>query len=199
MRIVAFSDLHRDVEAALRIVEASKEADVVVGAGDFATFGEGASDTLRVLQAIEAPMVLVFGNHDRPGELRSLCKDFHGAQMLHGDTVRLGGVAFFGVGGEIPRRNAEPWSQAVSEEEARRLLQDCPKHAVLVTHTPPHGCADLQKDGTHEGSRAIHAAIEEKHPILGLCGHIHFSWGASGKIGHSPVHNLGPTINRFEI
>ena len=87
----------------------------------------------------------------------------------------------------------------MSEEEAHRLLQNCPKNAVLISHTPPHGCADLQKDGTHEGSRAIRDAIDEKQPILSLCGHIHFSWGASGKIGQSPVYNLGPSINWFEI
>ena len=55
MKILAFSDLHRDVEAACRIVEASVEADVIVGAGDFATGGEGASDTLGVLRAVKFP------------------------------------------------------------------------------------------------------------------------------------------------
>ena len=199
MRILAFSDLHRDVEAARRIVEASVEADVIVGAGDFATFGEGASDTLDILRNVKVPTVFVFGNHDRPDELRSLCSDWHAGYMLHGDMVRVGDVAFFGVGGEIPRRNGETWSEAVSEEEAYRLLQDCPKNAVLITHTPPYGCADRQKNGMHEGSQAIHAAVDEKQPILNLCGHIHFSWGASGKIGKSPIHNLGPRINWFEI
>ena len=35
MKILAFSDLHCDLEAAQRIVAASGPADVVVGAGDF--------------------------------------------------------------------------------------------------------------------------------------------------------------------
>ena len=58
MKILAFSDLHRDVEAARRIVEVSSGADVVVGAGDFATCGEGAKDTLDILQGIRVPWFL---------------------------------------------------------------------------------------------------------------------------------------------
>lgn len=36
MKILAFSDLHCDEEAANRIVTAALEADLVIGAGDFA-------------------------------------------------------------------------------------------------------------------------------------------------------------------
>ena len=37
MRLLAFSDLHRDRSAARRLTRMAAEADVVVAAGDFAT------------------------------------------------------------------------------------------------------------------------------------------------------------------
>jgi uncharacterized protein len=199
MRILAFSDLHRDVEAARRIVEASARADVVVGAGDFATCGEGAKDTVNILRGIDVPVVFVFGNHDRPDELRTLCRDWDSGYLLHGDMVELQGLAFFGVGGEIPGRNTEPWNAALTEDEAHRILQDCPKDVVLITHTPPYECADVQRDGTHEGSRAVRAMIDDKQPLLSLCGHIHFAWGSFGTLGRTRVHNLGPGVSWFNI
>ncbi len=41
MRLLAFSDLHRDLEAVARLVERSADADVVIGAGDFASQHRG--------------------------------------------------------------------------------------------------------------------------------------------------------------
>jgi len=52
VRILAFSDLHRDRDAAEAIANASADADLVVGAGDFATMGRGHADTLDVLRDI---------------------------------------------------------------------------------------------------------------------------------------------------
>ena len=49
MKFLCFSDLHRDVEAAAKLVEKSSDADVVIGAGDFATRRHGVEDTLKVL------------------------------------------------------------------------------------------------------------------------------------------------------
>jgi Icc-related predicted phosphoesterase len=199
MKILAFSDLHRDIEAAQRIVAASAEADVIVGAGDFATRGEGASETLEILRTVQVPMVLVYGNHDRPDELRTFCRNWESGYLLHGDRVELQGVTFFGVGGEIPASNDLPWNAALTEDEASGILRNCPRNVVLITHTPPYGCADRHRDGTHRGSRAIRKAIDEQEPLLNLCGHIHSAWGSSGILGKTRVHNLGPGINWFEV
>jgi len=72
------------------------------------------------------------------------------------------------------------------------LLQKAAKYDVLVTHTPPHGFCDMQKDGTHEGSEAIANAIRQRAPSLCLCGHIHHSWGSIQQLDKTVVHNLGP-------
>jgi uncharacterized protein len=199
MRILAFSDLHRNRDAAKAIVDASPEADVVVGAGDLATNGIGLSEMLDVLRAIAVPVIFVAGNHDNLAELRDACRDRDAIHVLHGDRRVIGGVSFFGLGFEIPARRDESWNQKLGEMEARKLLQDCSEGAVLVTHSPPFGVADLQTTGDHEGSRAIREAVEASKPRLHLCGHIHHAWGTSGIIGRCPVHNLGPTLNWFAV
>lgn len=199
MRLLAFSDLHRSREFAQAIVTASAGADVVVGAGDFATKGIGMRDTLDVLAAIAAPIVMVPGNHDRLDEMLEVCRDRQNVHVLHGNGADIGGVAFFGLGFGVPVGDDEPWNRQLAESEAAMLLEPCPAGAVLVTHAPPYGVADLQRNGIHEGSLAIGETVERRQPRLHLCGHIHFAWGSSGRIGDCPVHNLGPRVNWFDL
>ncbi len=199
MRILAFSDLHRNRDIAQAIVDASREADVVVGAGDFATKGIGLHETIDLLCAVTVPTILVAGNHDRLDELRDACRDSETIHILHGEGVLMEGVSFFGLGFEIPAGRDEPWNQRLDESEAAKLLHACPRGAVLVTHAPPFGVADTQTTGAHEGSRAIRDAITSSKVRLHLCGHIHHAWGMFGAIGECPIHNLGPTVNWFAI
>lgn len=199
MKILAFSDLHRNVEATRKIVAASGPADVLVAAGDYASYGEGAVEIIDILQSANTPIVLVAGNHDNSEELRELCDLWSDGHLLHGQSVTLDGITFFGLGGEIPRRNMASWNEYVSSEEAAIALANCPQNAVLITHIPPYGYADLQRDGSHDGSTALTAAIEEKQPVFNFCGHIHSAWGSHGKLGNTAVHNLGPTVNWFDI
>jgi Icc-related predicted phosphoesterase len=200
MRIIAFSDLHRDQAASRAIVAASTEADVVVGAGDFATHGAGIDETLGILGGIKVPLVLVAGNHDDLSDLRAAARGRPGWHVLHGETAKLGGVAFFGFGFEVGEMPGALAQSILSEAQAARLLTACPRHAVLVTHSPPHGVADMQRDGSHQGSRrAIRACVEAQAPRLHVCGHIHHAWGTTGDIAGCPVVNLGPTPRVFEV
>lgn len=199
MKILAFSDLHRNREIAQSIRDAAQAADIVIGAGDFATKGEGLADTFDILRGIAVPVVLVAGNHDNLAEMEAAMRGWPQPHLLHGNGAVIGGVSFFGLGYEIPAASDNPWNQRLEEAEAEEQLAHCPENAVLVTHSPPFGVADLQRNGEHQGSRAIRAAIEQRRPRLALCGHIHHAWGTMGVIGHSPIHNLGPTLNWFEL
>lgn len=199
MKILAFSDTHRDVGKTRSILAGAQDADVLVGAGDFGTAGRGMYEIIEVIAAENIPTVLVHGNHDNAAELIQICAAFPNIHLLHGQAVEIAGIPFFGIGGEIPRRHGETWNEAMSEDAAAKLLCACPDHAVLVTHTPPYECADLQRNGKHEGSKAIRAVITDKQPLITLCGHIHFSWGAKGMIDATQVYNLGPSVNWFEV
>ena len=199
MKILAFSDLHRDAAMAEAVVRESHNADVVVGAGDFATRGLGLEDTLPILRRMAVPFVLVPGNHDDVSELRSACADWPLAHFLHGQSVVLDGVTFFGIGLGSGVVNPEPWNIVLDEGEAAQLLKQCPERAVLVSHSPPHGIADRQKDGRHDGSVALRDAVRGRQPRIVICGHIHNGWGQSGYIGQAPVHNIGPKARLFVV
>jgi uncharacterized protein len=199
LRVLAFSDLHRSKSAALAIAEASRQADCVVGCGDFGTQGRGADDTLGILRDISIPLILVHGNHDNPNEIGRFCETSGRFYYLHGRSITINGVTFFGLGGEVPGRNTASWNSAETEAEAAKLLKTMPHDAVLATHTPPFGASDIQSDGSHEGSVAIRSAIETRAPKLSLCGHVHNAWGMSDKIGATRVHNLGPKLNWFDV
>jgi uncharacterized protein len=191
VRLLAFSDLHRDLSQAEKLVEMSAEADVVIGAGDFASIHEGLEEAIGVLAAIEAPTVLVPGNNETEDALREAAADWGAATVLHGGGATIDGTEFYGLGAGVPVTPWD-WSFDLDDEAATAMLAPCPEEAILVLHSPPQGHCDEGGGGNHFGSPALLAAIEAKRPRLAVCGHIHESWGCQSQIGDTPIHNLGP-------
>lgn len=191
MKLLAFSDLHRDLGRAGKLVEMSAEADVVIGAGDFASVHEGLEETIGALATIETPTILVPGNNETEDALRAATAGWSAATVLHGGGTTIDGIEFYGLGAGVPVTPWE-WSFDLDDDSAAELLAPCPEGGILVLHSPPLGHCDANGSGDHFGSRALLAAIEEKSPRLAVCGHIHESWGCESQIGATPVHNLGP-------
>ena len=190
MKLLAFSDLHRDKDRAERLIELAGEADVVVGVGDYATMRLGLKRTIETLSAITVPTVLVPGNAESDTELWRACAVWPSADVLHGQAKEILGTQFFGLGGGVPP-TPFPWSFDLSEDEAAAKLESCPERAVLVVHSPPKGYLD-EAHGRHLGSTSILEAIERKQPALVVCGHIHQCWGREATIDTTPVVNVGP-------
>jgi Icc-related predicted phosphoesterase len=197
LRLLAFSDLHRDRDQARRLTEMAAEVDVVIGAGDFASFHLGLDRTISELREIEKPALLVPGNNETQDALWRACADWPTARVLHGEATEVDGLEFFGLGAGIPK-TPFPWSFDLDEEAAAARLEHCPEHAVLIVHSPPKGYLD-KAFGKHLGSRAILRTIEEKRPPLALCGHIHQCQGEEAMIGETRVVNLGPAGSLFEL
>jgi Icc-related predicted phosphoesterase len=192
VKLLAFSDLHRNLNQAAKLVEMSADADVVIGAGDFASVHEGLGETIAALSAIETPTVLVPGNNETDEALREAAAGWSAATVLHGEGTAIDGTEFYGLGAGIPVTPWD-WSFDLDDEAATAKLAACPEETILVLHSPPQGHCDAAGDGGHFGSPALLAAIEEKRPRLAVCGHIHESWGCESQIGDTPVRNLGPT------
>jgi uncharacterized protein len=190
VKLLAFSDLHRDLDQAARLVELSEEADVVAGVGDFASIHEGLEQTIDALQPITKPTVLVPGNNETDEALRQAAG---WATVLHGEGTEIDGVPFFGLGAGVPVTPWD-WSFDLTEEEAEAKLAACPDGAVLLSHSPPKGHVDKGL-----GSEAVLRAAERKHPRLVLCGHIHELWGQESQIDGARVCNLGPAGTVIEI
>jgi len=191
MRLLAFSDLHCDLAGAERLVEASAGADVVIGAGDFASVHSGLEPTIDALRAINRPTLLVPGNNETEHALRTACDGWESATVLHGEGATLDGTEFWGLGAGVPITPWD-WSFDLDEPEAERMLAGAAEGCVLIVHSPPHGHVDVSSAGRHLGSKAIARAIEAKRPALAVCGHIHESWGEQSTLGPTRIVNLGP-------
>ena len=200
MKLLAFSDLHRDLDTAADLVERSADADLVIGAGDFGSIHEGVAETIAALAPISVPTLLVPGNNETEDELRAAVADagWSSAEILHGSGTSIDGLEFFGLGAGVPTTPWD-WSFDLTEDEAATRLAGCPEGAVLIVHSPPKGHCDTSSGGEHLGSEAILATIEEKEPPLAVCGHIHEAWGAEEEVGSTKVINLGPSGRLIDV
>jgi Icc-related predicted phosphoesterase len=199
MKLLLFSDLHRDKAASARMVELARNADVVIGAGDFANARTGVSTCIDILKAIQIPAALVPGNNESYDELVAACAKWQSARVLHGTGAEIEGVPFFGIGGGIPITPFGSWSYDFSETEAERLLRDCPIGAVLISHSPPNGAIDQSGTGQSLGSTAVRDAVIRLKPRLVVCGHIHASAGKRTQIGDTTIINAGPGGILFDL
>ena len=198
MKLLAFSDLHRDLDQAADLVERSSEADAVIAAGDFASVHDDLDETIEALRPISVPTILIPGNNETEEALRAACDGWEAATVLHGQGTEIDGTRFFGLGAGIPVTPWD-WSFDLDEQQAAERLAGCPEGAVLVVHSPPKGHCDTSSSGDHLGSQAILEAIEARRPPLAVCGHIHEAWGAEDEVGPTKVINLGPSGRLIEI
>ena len=198
MKLLVFSDLHCDRDAARSLVERAGEADVLIGAGDFAVMRNGIDDVIGILEEVDKPTVLVPGNGESDVELREACVGWGSAHVLHGGGVTLKGVPFYGIGAGIPVTPFGEWSFDLTEDEAEVMLADCPNDGVLVSHSPPHGHVD-EAGGRHLGSHAVLETIERVAPRLVICGHIHGWWGKRSTVGQTLVVNAGPEGHLLDL
>lgn len=192
MKLLLFSDIHCNEAKCKLLIEKSTKADIVIGAGDFGSFRRGIKSTINLLREIKKPAIVVPGNSESYDELEDACRVWPDAVVLHGNGVSINGLDFFGIGGGIPVTPFGSWSYDFSEDEARQLLVSCPKHGILVTHSPPRGVLDISSSGKNLGSVAIREVVLTKKPILVVCGHIHESSGEYDKLDESWVVNAGP-------
>ena len=194
MKLLLFSDVHRDLEKCQKLVALaqSEAVDVVVGAGDFGSFRRGLKAVIGALSQISKPAILVPGNSESDTELIEACQVWPAATILHGTGITVDQVDFWGIGGGIPVTPFGPWSFDFTEEAAKALVAGCPPAAVLVSHSPPKGVVDHDSWGRNLGSITIRETILSLQPRLVVCGHIHAAAGKSAMLGDTPVVNAGP-------
>lgn len=205
MRIVAIGDIHMATDA-IGQIDNIGSADLVIINGDLTNFGTS-HDAKQILDTVMTanPSVLAqFGNLDKPevnDYLEGIGINLHNQARLIGNRVCL-----LGIGGS----NRTPFStpSEFSETELAAFIDDAYEQArefidlsepiekiripvILVSHTPPFGTTvDRLRSGTHVGSSAIRAFIEERQPDLCICGHIHEAAGTD-RIGKTPIYNPG--------
>ncbi len=202
MKILAFSDVHCDLAACRRIVAAGAQADLVIGAGDFARAHRGLDETMAALAPLADRAVYVPGNNETAQALRAST----GAAVLHGEAITFGGLRIVGIGAAVPPLPPLPWgSFDLEEEAAAAMLAPFDRADILISHSPPRDTVDrLAAEGLlgmHGaiGSQAVRAAALRLRPAFAFCGHVHDSWGKRALLGDTLVANLGPRANWFEL
>jgi len=195
MKLIAITDIHGSIASVNALGPVLTQADLVLMAGDFTTFGSlaDARAVLDALRAYNQNLLAVHGNCDPPGVAGT---DVLGDHSLHGRGCERGGIAFIGQGGSLPCPGRTP--NEFSEMELADLLAlgyrqvDADLPLVVVAHQPPKdSVGDRIANGMHVGSRAVRDFIERHRPLLCVTGHIHESAG-TGQIGDTVVMNPGP-------
>ena len=199
MKILAFSDLHRDLEQAATLVEMSAEADVVIGAGDFASVHEGLEETIGALAAIETPTVLVPGNNETDDALREAAAGWERRDRPARRGRRRSTAPSSSASAPASRSRPGTGASTSTTRRRPRCSPTAPRAPSSSSTRPPKDHCDSAGGGGHFGSPALLEAIEEKRPRLAVCGHIHESWGCESQIGETPVRNLGPKGTWLEV
>jgi len=193
VRIIAAGDIHMD-PGDVASIPGIDSADHIIILGDITNYGSSldAKVVLNRLLSINSSIMGVAGNLDQHDVARYL-EDI--GVSLHGRGRIIESLGIMGLGGS----NYTPFNTPYefSEQELGAFLASGfaqvsdAKNFILVSHTPPiQTKTDRLANGTHVGSKAVRAFIEEKQPLLCLTGHIHESRGQD-YIGRTLIINPG--------
>lgn len=193
MKIIAISDIHSRLDYQPSVTSRLGKADLVLVAGDITNFGDHkeASVIVERLLQYNNNILAVPGNCDHVGVNDTLIS--HGID-IHGRERCFKGITLFGLGG----CNNTPFHtpNEYSEPDMTMLLSRFSRNPqagkfIFLSHAPPYKTKlDRVFFGFHAGSKAIRKFIEQTHPDLVVCGHIHEARGFD-YIGDTLILNPG--------
>jgi 3',5'-cyclic AMP phosphodiesterase CpdA len=175
---VPTNDMLRETIAHLNALE--PRPDAVLATGDLVHAG-GAEEYERLgelLEALEAPVYLVPGNHDHRANLRAAFAH-HDYLPQDGDFIHYAiddhPVRLIGLDTVIPGKAGGELCAARLDWLARALAEAPERPTVLFMHHPPFRTAIEHMDVIGlDGAEAL-GALVERHPQIEriLCGHLH--------------------------
>ena len=178
MKILAAADIHgSQYRLNLILSNVSKYSpDLVIICGDITQFGPGEVAT-QFLNQIFVETFALPGNID-PSEVNEAIDESR-ATNVNMKIVKKDSLTFAGVSGIDEHQTKE------FAENYGKLID---KDTILITHVPPHGLQDRVFLGMHSGSKELRKLLDNHHPKLVLCGHIHEDPGFT-KINNTVVVN----------
>ena len=195
MRFLAFADIHGAYERVDQIIQSERDADGIIIGGDLTTYGLPAEGekAIRFFQNNGMPIFAVAGNMDSPDFDR---KHEDLGVSINAKGKMLGEVGLFGVSASPFTPMNTPYE--IAEDEIARRAEmgwndiSTARWKIFVPHAPPR---DTKLDkimlGRHVGSTAVRSFIEQHHPDVVVCGHIHEARGID-TIGKTRIVNCGP-------
>lgn len=180
MRIVALSDTHmRHAHPRLSPIP---DGDVLVHTGDICGHG----NITEVIQfngwlgtLPHKHKVIIAGNHDwcfaleeKAERARSVVTN---ATYLEDSSTTIDGLKFYGSPWQ-PR--FFDWAFNMDRDELREKWKEIPDDTdVLLTHGPPYGIYDRNREGHYCGCPELKKALKRVKPLLHVFGHIHEGYG----------------------
>ncbi len=220
LRVAAIGDLHVKEDGAVSYKslfgEVSREADVLVIAGDLTDLGKRREAELLAedLKACTIPVVAVLGNHDYESnavdDVRGVLRQA-GVRLLDGQATEIGGVGFVGVKGfvggfgktmlgsfgepAIKAMVAESVSESMRLENAMRQVRA--GRAVVILHYAP--IVDTIAGEPPEifaflGSSRLAETIDRFQVSAVVHGHAHRGVYQGRTPGGAPVFNVARHI-----
>ncbi len=195
MDILAFVDTHGFGKELNNVIKRSKEADILVCAGDITWFGKDLDKLLKKLSKIDKIILMIPGNHEEGEGLAKLCKKYKNIRYVHRKSFRLGKKVFFCWGGGGFSRRDVMFEKGMKEFKKTLRKDD---EVILVTHGPPYK-TKLDDLGDHVGNRSYNKAIKILKPVLYICGHLHETFKVQQVIDKTFVINPGPDGEILEV
>ena len=188
MKILAFVDVHEDIKALSRVIEKSKEVELLVCAGDLTVFEHNMELMLSMLNKIGKPILVIPGNHETNTNLKKACSLFKNIIYLHKRSYEIGDYLFLGHGGGgFSTHN--PQFEKIAKTFNKKITKE--KITILVSHEPPYGTKlDYIANG-HTGSKSLMKFIDKNHLKLVICGHLHENKNKIDKINNTLIINPG--------
>lgn len=196
MNLVAISDCHGHMPVV-------PKCDLILNAGDICPDFRGDRVLHQwqwlnrhyrdYLEALPAPMVSVWGNHDFVGERSEFANTLNLPWTLLQDSlIEIQGLRIYGSPWSKRFHN---WAFMRDEEQLDVIFSRIPENLdVLIVHGPPYRSCDAityaNSPDEYCGSEALRNHILRAQPRLVLCGHIHENAKKEDYIGISRIVNV---------
>jgi Icc-related predicted phosphoesterase len=187
MKILVFTDIHSSKTIISRLIEKSKDVDILVTPGDLTDLGKNLEEVFRLFEKANKKLVVVPGNHEDYEELKMLTKRYKYVVDVHLKKVKIDNVIFFGHGG-----GGFSHVDHELEETMKNLKFDEKEKLVFITHGPPYGTKlDKLEHLGFRGSKTATEFIKKFKPDFCFCGHLHENERKIDKIGKTIIINPG--------
>lgn len=197
MRILAFTDLHARKDAINDVMKKVKDADIIVGGGDFSDWGKDTEKILDKFKDCGKQVIVVHGNHESEALMHEIEKKHKHILFLHKRSYQIDKYVFFGYGGGGFAKEDGGFDKVVDKFAKTVRKEDT---IIIVTHGPPYGTKlDKLTNVGYAGSKSYRKFLDEKKPVLWICGHIHENFGNMDVIDNTVVVNPGPDGRIIEI
>lgn len=192
MKLLLFSDTHGDFKALTNLKKASKNADLVIAAGDISVMEKNITYILEFINSFKKPTLLVHGNHENEFRLMELTQIFENLIFLHRAAHHLNNYVFLGYGGDGFSKY-DPEFVKVSSFFKKELQTNKSKNKkiIFITHQPAHNTGIDILGNEPKGNKDYKKFIDEIKPHLVVSGHLHENMGKTHKIDRTLFINPG--------